>query len=182
MSKNSLLNGYIARADEIIEVKDMSEAKNFIRETITVFREEIPNILRGLDYINMPEDDSDYIEDVKLIRAHLKNHRANLKSGLIKSGEKNQTINVNNLNNNTNTITINMQIEDVHQSIEDNTYIGDSEKEELLNVLKEIKELQSSQENKSKKWDKAKGILAFILDKGADIAIMYIPQILKALQ
>ena len=29
--------------------------------------------------------------------------------------------------------------------------------------------------------DKAKKILAFLLDKGADIAIMYIPQILKAL-
>jgi len=74
-----------------------------------------------------------------------------------------------------------MNIEDIKANIEENTYLSDYDKEELLNKLEEIVELQKSKDSKSKKWDKAKKILAFLLDKGADIAIMYIPQILKAI-
>ena len=88
--------------------------------------------------------------------------------------------NVNN-NNNTNSINFSMNIEDIKANIEENTYLSDYDKEELLNKLEEIVELQKSKDSKSKKWDKAKKILAFLLDKGADIAIMYIPQILKAI-
>ena len=75
-----------------------------------------------------------------------------------------------------------MNIDEVRKNITDNTYLGDIEKEELLQKLKDIEELQKSKESKSKKWGIAKGILSFILDKGADIAIMYISQILKAIQ
>ena len=39
---------------------------------------------------------------------------------------------------------------------------------ELIEKLNEITELQNSKESKSKKWDKAKKILSFLLDKGAD--------------
>jgi len=53
--------------------------------------------------------------------------------------------------------------------------------EEYLKKLDEILELQKSKDNKSQKWNKAKKILEFLLDKGADIAIMYIPQILSAI-
>lgn len=186
MSKNSLLNSYISRAEEIIEKVDIEAADEFLGETLAVFREEIPNIMDYLDYPYLSKVNIDYLKDVKRVKAQLENYRANLKSGLKPFNKGGATVSVNNLNNNSNNnsneITVNMDIKDVKQQIEDNTYIGDSEKEELLNVLQEIKELQTSQENKSKKWDRAKRILAFILDKGADIAIMYIPQILKALQ
>lgn len=40
---------------------------------------------------------------------------------------------------------------------------------------------KKSKESRAKKWEKAKKILSFILDKGADIAIMYIPQIINAI-
>ena len=75
----------------------------------------------------------------------------------------------------------NMSIEDIKSNIDENTYLSDLDKKELLNKLDEILELQKSKDSKTKKWDKAKKILGFILDKGADIAIMYIPQILKAI-
>ena len=74
-----------------------------------------------------------------------------------------------------------MSIDEIRDNITDNTYLSDTSKQELLNKLDEIIELQKSKESKSKKWDKAKAILAFLLDKGADIAIMYIPQILLAI-
>ena len=99
------------------------------------------------------------------------------------SKQSNSAINISNINNNdnSNNINLNMSIKDIKLSIEDNTYLSDSEKNELLEKLDEIVELQKSKDTKSKKWDKAKKILAFLLDKGADIAIMYIPQILSAI-
>ena len=74
-----------------------------------------------------------------------------------------------------------MTIDDIRKNIEDNSYLSDPEKNELFEKLNEIVELQKSKESKTKKWDRAKKILAFLLDKGANIAIMYIPQILAAI-
>lgn len=186
MSKKTLINSYIVEANHIIESKNTELAMNFIRKTISVFKAEIPNIHINLDFTNLNKTNKDYINDVTLIKSHLENYRANLKSGLISNKESGQTINVNassnNTNNNSNVININMSIDEVRKNIYDNTYLGDVEKDELLQKLNEIEKLQKSKESKSKKWSIAKEILSFILDKGADIAIMYIPQILKAIQ
>ena len=75
-----------------------------------------------------------------------------------------------------------MTFEQIKENIGENTFLGDKEKEELLEKLKEIEDLQKSKESKSKKWSIAKEIFKFILDKGADIAIMYIPHILEAIK
>ena len=98
----------------------------------------------------------------------------------VENNNRTQTINVNNTLNNF--VNINMDICEIREKINENTYLGDKDKEELLEKLDQIIDLQNSNESKSKKWNVAKSILAFIIDKGADIAIMYIPQILKALQ
>lgn len=92
----------------------------------------------------------------------------------------NNTNNNSNVNNNNNSINV-MSIDDIRESIEENTYLSDNDKSELLSKLEEIKELQTSSDSKSKKWEIGKKLLSFVLDKGADIAIMFIPQILKAI-
>ena len=99
--------------------------------------------------------------------------------------KKNSEITISTINNNTNTnsndITLKMSIDEIKENITDNTYLSDASKQELLSKLDEIIELQKSKESKTKKWEKAKVILSFLLDKGADIAIMYIPQVLSAI-
>ncbi len=94
------------------------------------------------------------------------------------------TINVNvdasNTNINNNTILI-YSSDEIKNNIQENTMLDDKSKEELLKVLKEIEELLISKESKSKKWGKGKKLLEFILDKGADIAIMYTPLIIQAI-
>ena len=89
---------------------------------------------------------------------------------------------INNNNTNNNTISFNMNIREIRKVIEDNTMLSDSDKEELTKQLDTLEELQKSKKNKNEKWKVAKGILKFVVDKGADIAIMFLPQILKALQ
>ena len=83
-------------------------------------------------------------------------------------------------NINANTISI-KSYKEVREDIENNTYLDDKSKKELLEKLNEIEALESSKENKSKKWDVGKKILGFILDKGADVAISYIPLIIQAI-
>ena len=75
-----------------------------------------------------------------------------------------------------------MDIREIRKVIEDNTMLSDSDKDELTKQLDTLEELQKSKKNKNEKWKVAKGILKFVVDKGADIAIMFLPQILKALQ
>lgn len=92
-----------------------------------------------------------------------------------------QVFNFNINNSNTNINQNNYTIEEIRKCISDNSMIGDIEKDDLLQKLNEIEELQKSNATKNEKWKIAKNILKFIVDKGADIAIMYIPQILNAL-
>lgn len=122
------------------------------------------------------------IEDLKALQKEAENGELEIVN-FNKSGKKDnsQTFNFNINNSNTNTINMNLSIDDIRKNIDDNTMIGDNEREELLKRLNEIEDLQKSTKNRNEKWKAAKEILKFILDKGADIAIMYIPQILKAI-
>lgn len=104
-----------------------------------------------------------------------------------KHNDKNQsktnlTLNQNFINSNTNVNAINVKnITEIKNEIEDNTYLSDSDKTELLKILEEIEKIKNSDESKTKKWDKLKKSVAFIIDKGADIAIAYLPQIIMAI-
>ena len=74
-----------------------------------------------------------------------------------------------------------MTNEEIIEKIEDNTFLDDESKKELISELNKIEEIKNSSDSKSNKWKKAKCILSFIIDKGADIAIMFIPKILEAI-
>lgn len=56
------------------------------------------------------------------------------------------------------------------------TETADSDKEELI---KKVTELSSCSDNKSKFWEKAKSVLGWVIDKGADAAIAVLPYILE---
>ena len=53
---------------------------------------------------------------------------------------------------------------------------SEPDKEELI---KQVTELSSCRENKSKFWEKAKSVLGWVIDKGADAAIAVLPYILE---
>lgn len=163
--------------------------------TTTMFKERLYTF--GICAINTPtsrfiekfeEDLKTTIEDLKMLidecedplyrTSFIKQEEAS-KSSMIPVNV-NITNNNNNSNSNSNIINV-LTIDELRKQIEENTFLDDDSKEELYEKLNEIEELKQSKESKSKKWIKAKAILSFILDKGADIAIMFIPQILAAL-
>lgn len=136
-------------------------------------------------YASVPGHETNEIENIKIIKGKLEYllNRVDNPDLYNKPSSSGTTIvnTNNNTNTNTNTVTLNMTIDEIRDNITDNTYLSDTAKQELLNKLDDIIELQKSKESKAKKWNKAKEILSFLLDKGADIAIMYIPQILNAI-
>ena len=134
-------------------------------------------------YVSVPGYETNEIENIKIIKSKLEYLLNRGDNPDLYDKQNNSSITISNINNNNNTtnVNLNMSIEDIKSNIDENTYLSDLDKKGLLCKLDEIVELQKSKESKTKKWNKAKKILEFLLDKGADIAIMYIPQILKVL-
>ena len=87
-------------------------------------------------------------------------------------------VNIDNSNSNVNTTNINITFEKIEKEIKEDTNIQDDEKQEIIDKLNEIKEIQQSNKNKKQKWSAIKSILIFLLDKGVDFVITYLPQIL----
>lgn len=137
-------------------------------------------------YVKAFEDDlKTTIEDLKMlideVDDYIEEPKRESKIPSNRNNPINLTINNTNTNNNTNNISI-MSTEKIKEVIEDNSYIGDEEKQKLYDALDEIEKLKQSKESKTKRWNKAKDILSFIIDKGADIAIMYLPHIIEAIK
>ena len=86
--------------------------------------------------------------------------------------------NIDNSNSNVNTTNINITFEKLEKEIKEDTNIQDDEKQEIIDKLNEIKEIQQSSKNKKQKWSAIKSTLIFLLDKGIDFVITYLPQIL----
>lgn len=145
---------------------------------------DYPSFNKGIiAYASVPGYETNEIENIKIIKSKLEYLLNRVDNPDLYNDSKSSGITISTVNNNTNSnnVSLNMSVEDIKSNIDNNTYLSDSDKSELLKKLDEILELQNSKDNKAQKWNKAKKILEFLLDKGADIAIMYIPQILSAI-
>ena len=180
------INKDIQFCNELLE-KDYVEGKEF-SNIIGKYKTIYPNFTEGLkSFLSMSGRSPNQIENVRIIKSKLELLLIEIQNPKLYGNHNkvnNTTFNVSNSNNNTNTNQYNLElsIDEIEENVKENTHIGNKEKEELLQELKKIQLLQESKESKAKKWEKAKGMFNFIIDKGADIAIMFIPQILKAIQ
>lgn len=137
-------------------------------EFVAAFEKDLRTTLADLQYIlEELEEDPTPVQEAK-------------KSGSNDYQKPGIVINNNNINNNTvNNVN---NIRDIKNIIENNSMLSEKDKEELIQKLNILEQLQKSDKPKNEKWKTAKEILHFIIDKGADIAIMFLPQILKAIQ
>jgi len=90
----------------------------------------------------------------------------------------NITLNVDNSNYNSNVNNISITFDLLIKDIQENKEINDEEKKEILETLKEIETIQNNNISKKEKWGKTKVLLSFLLDKGMDFVITYLPQII----
>lgn len=68
---------------------------------------------------------------------------------------------------------------DIKASIKQEPLLSEVEKSFILSKIDDLDRDIRADLPRSSKWDKAKPILSFFVDKGADLAIAYLPAILK---
>lgn len=110
-------------------------------------------------YAGVPGYETNEIENIKIVKSKLEYLLNRVDNPELYNNSKSSGINISTVNNNTNdnsnTININMSIDDIRENIDDNTYLSDPEKKELLTKLDEIADLQKKQRIKSKKMGKS---------------------------
>lgn len=137
------------------------------KELNTAFEYDLKAAICELEYIKEEiEDDEITIEEGSRKEREENNS----------SKELHQPVIINNIYNNISNIN------EIKSNIENNSNINDNDKKELIEQLRKLEDLQNSNKSKNEKWRVAKDIIKFVIDKGVDVAIMYLPQIWKALQ
>ena len=83
--------------------------------------------------------------------------------------------------NNTNQMTANINItfSEAKANVENMSALSNAEIEEIVEKINELENIVNSTERKTKKWDKAKGIINWIATKGVDVAMTIIPLLMK---
>lgn len=81
--------------------------------------------------------------------------------------------------NNTNELTVNISFEDARNIIDEMPGLDDGATEEIKGKINELEGISNESISKKKKWEKVKPILAFAIDKGADVAITIMTLVLQ---
>jgi hypothetical protein len=92
------------------------------------------------------------------------------------------SINVYNKNeNNISNIVSNINFNNIEEKIKECESLTEEETNEALEYLKELKEIYELKANRKSKWEKAKKVLVWLVDKSVDVAIEFFPIIISIL-
>lgn len=78
-----------------------------------------------------------------------------------------------------NTVHISISFDEARQKIEDMTALNQKQTDEILEKINALEEIAKESSSRKTKWEKVKPILAFALDKGADVAVTFMSLILQ---
>ena len=120
--------------------------------------------------------------DINTLKQNLNSMKAKLEGFLLFQDDKiltQITPNViNTINNNvSNQISISVAIEEAKDRVEDLTALSKDQIDDINEKLDELKTIVESDEKAVSKWDKAKPIFKYIIDKGLDVAKIVVPLI-----
>jgi uncharacterized membrane protein len=166
MDKINLIQEYISRCNAIIASNNRNEAITFQDEIIGVFGSEIDNIRDRLsNYSGLMYSTPDFVGDIAILKQKLINYmgiisEANLAQKQIVAVTLNQTIGL---------------IDDIPEE-----NLSSIDKEALKELLYSLEGVKATKD-KGKLWGKAREILKFTADKGAEAAIAVLPFVLSSL-
>ncbi|MBR5536590.1 MAG: hypothetical protein IKU58_01660 [Clostridia bacterium] len=92
-------------------------------------------------------------------------------SGYIRNPDVSVTVN--------NTVNISISFEETRQKVEDMTALSREQTDEILEKINELEEISKENSSRKTKWEKVKPIIAFALDKGADVAIAILTLVMQ---
>lgn len=169
----------IDECKHLIDVSDDKSARAFIDRMVQVYGNDIKNIAIGLSCHGLDSEEENLKSDLTYIGGHLKHYRAKL-AALFSIGTSN-TVNVqaNAENRNTveNVLTVTQVAERV-QSVPESVLNKDLKKE-LKCMLLDLEAVKNKP--KAEAESRVKKILAWMADKGVDVAIAALPYIVNVL-
>ena len=82
-------------------------------------------------------------------------------------------------NNTTTNVNITISFEQVREKIEDMTALSQKETDEAIEKVNELEAISKENISRKSKWEKVKPIIAFAMDKGADLGIAILTLIVQ---
>lgn len=174
----------VSRCDSVIQNKDFEEIKALLREFEVTYKIYWDNL-----HFQGP---SGWVSE-EVVLAEIKGFRQRLDmlshlghDNIIDFFKNKSTgVTVNNSNSNLDITNINISIEIVYDDlkyfIEQNGTLSEEQRIEALDKADNVKAIAESTESKVKKWDKLKPVFEWLLTKGVDVFIKFIPLIVQAL-
>ncbi|MCI6678254.1 MAG: hypothetical protein MSF41_03555 [Oscillibacter sp.] len=79
----------------------------------------------------------------------------------------------------TTNVNVSVTFEQVRSQIEDMTALSREQTDEILEKINELEEISKEKSSRKTKWEKVRPIIAFALDKGADVAIAILSLVMQ---
>lgn len=122
-------------------------------------------------YSTLVWDEGGVLDNLKMMKAKLETYRFQLNAATVETPA--QQINV------TTNINVSVTFEQVRSQIEDMTSLTREQTDEILKKINELEEISKEKTSRKAKWEKVKPIIAFTLDKGADVAIAILSLVMQ---
>ena len=133
----------------------------------------------GFDYNCIGTEE--IIDNLRNMIGKLEGYRQNIELRTYKMmcGSSSKNINIYNTNNNSNINNNVIDFSMLKEHIANNETMTNEQTKEALSYLKELQTIFESKESRKNKWEKAKKIIGWLLDKGVDVALSYLPAIVS---
>lgn len=165
----------IDECERLIRSGSDDDRRRYIDRMVRVYEADIKNFAVGLSGYGFGSEEEDFIGDLELILGHLRHYKAKIALESV-SGNMN-TVNVQasavNQNSVTNVLTI-TQVAELVQSIPDSV-LNDDLKNELKCLLLDLDAVKNKPKAESE--SRLQKVLAWMSDKGVDVAIAVLPYI-----
>lgn len=79
----------------------------------------------------------------------------------------------------TTNVNVTVTFEETRQKIEDMTALNREETDEIIKRIDELEAISKEKSSRKTKWEKVKPIIAFVMDKGADVAVAILTLIIQ---
>lgn len=110
-------------------------------------------------------------ENLDMMKAKLETYKFQMNA--VHAETPTQQINV------TTNVNVSITFEEVRSKIEGMTALSQEQTDEILEKINELEEISKEKSSRKTKWEKVKPIIAFALDKGADVAIAILSLVMQ---
>lgn len=180
-SKVKIIQQYMEEADEVLSERNNQKMETYIKKIVGIYSEEIPSIRQSLRFYTVG-DKASLPTDIEFLKSKLLNYKINLESGLymVFSGKTEGAVNITQTTSQTQNTNVSINFEQTIETINNlpEDVLSDEEKELLNGKLASL----STCKTKESCWEKAKGILKWIADKGVQVGTAALPYIMKMIE